>query len=263
MPTTRSTRKSFSRRPTAAVLVAALFLLTPAASHAHFRLDEPACYSIQDSFGGPQKSAPCGQADPGQPLRSTGAVTAYVQGQMITISINEMIFHPGHYRISIAQDIASLPPDPVVRTGTTACGSTDIEPNPTLPLIADGVFLHTRAFTGPQTIEIPLPPDFTCTNCILQVTEFMSNHALNNPGGCFYHHCATITVAAPEDAGAMPNDSAAMGDSGADAGDASTTRMPPRGCGCGIPQPRASGRGLAALALLAIVSFQFRRRRVR
>jgi uncharacterized protein (TIGR03382 family) len=36
-----------------------------------------------------------------------------------------------------------------------------------------------------------------CTNCVVQVLEFMSNHA----APCYYHHCAIVNVspnAAPE-----------------------------------------------------------------
>jgi len=35
-----------------------------------------------------------------------------------------------------------------------------------------------------------------CANCALQVIEFMSNHPLNVPGGCFYHHCANVAISA-------------------------------------------------------------------
>ena len=32
--------------------------------------------------------------------------------------------------------------------------------------------------------------------------EFMSDHPLNNPGGCFYHHCADISISGgPSDGG--------------------------------------------------------------
>jgi uncharacterized protein (TIGR03382 family) len=29
-----------------------------------------------------------------------------------------------------------------------------------------------------------------CTNCVVQVLEFMSNH----PAPCYYHHCAIVNV---------------------------------------------------------------------
>ena len=180
---------------------------------AHFVLQEPACYSDEDVLGSPQKSAPCGQDDPGQPVVASGKVTAFQQGQTISITINEMIPHPGHYRVSIAKDLASLPADPPVTAGSSPCGSTVIQANPQLPLLGDGLLVHTSAFSGPQTMKVQLPPGFTCDGCVLQVAEFMSSHPLNNPGGCFYHHCANITVT-----GATSADAGSADASAADAG---------------------------------------------
>ncbi|WP_437684852.1 SCE4755 family polysaccharide monooxygenase-like protein [Sorangium sp. So ce176] len=202
MRTSRARIKALWRAPAAALAAVAVSAIAPAAAHAHFSLLEPACATEQDRLGNPQKSAPCGQADPGMPAEPTGAVTTYVQGQTITLRITEPIFHPGHYRVSIAPDPESLPPDPEVTPGSTPCGSTVIETAPKLPLVADGLLVHTAAFTGEQSVEIKLPDDLTCDNCTLQVSEFMSNHALNDPGGCFYHHCATVTIVPREGGGA-------------------------------------------------------------
>jgi len=68
---------------------------------------------------------------------------------------------------------------------------------------------------------VTLPSNVRCTNCTLQVFQFMSQHALNVPGGCFYHHCATINVVAP-DAGVMPVDAGTTGGGSAGGGMAST-----------------------------------------
>ena len=105
-------------------LALASALLSASSAHAHFRLIEPACYSEQDDLGTPIKSAPCGQADPGDPVVPTGAVTALVEGQVVMVEVEELVFHPGHYRVAIATDMDSLPDDPPVTAGTTDCGST-------------------------------------------------------------------------------------------------------------------------------------------
>jgi MYXO-CTERM domain-containing protein len=211
---------------------------------------------------------------------------------MLTLTINETIFHPGHYRIAIANDIASLPADPpVTATSSTPCGSTVIDPAPALPLLADGVFVHTAAFSAPQTMQIPLPAGFTCDHCVLQVVEFMSNHGLNNPGGCFYHHCAIVNVgvgdtdggtsdasmmdvapsgdSGPADTGATNDTGAPTGDAGArdaamvDAGhDAGPSTMTNSGCGCRTAGTSSREGSLGALAL-AIGLLAARRRRVR
>jgi MYXO-CTERM domain-containing protein len=269
------------RGRTALALLAAVAALVPGAAHAHFQLQAPACYSTQDALGSPQKSAPCGQADPGVPLAPTGAVTAYIEGGMITVTINEIIFHPGHYRISIAQDQGALPADPPVTAGSMACGSTTIATTPALPLLADGVMVHTAPFSGPQTVQIPLPAGFTCTNCVLQVVEFMSDHGLNNPGGCFYHHCATVSVLPPGDGGTGPADSGNVtppdGATGAqdaarvpDAFDppevgADGSSAPPaaRSCGCRTPGAGPGNASLAAWFVLGLGAALARRRRRR
>jgi len=197
-------------------------------ARAHFTLVAPASWASQDAFGGPQKSAPCGQDDPGVPATPTGAVTTVQQGSTLTITIDEKIFHPGHYRVSLAADQASLPADPLVTAGSTPCGSTDIVTSPALPLLADGLLVHDTPFPRQQTVQVQLPAGFTCANCTLQVTEFMSNHGLNVPGGCFYHHCANLTIAADADAGTPPP----------------TT---PQGCGCTQPGASLLASGVVAL----------------
>ncbi|WP_437497408.1 SCE4755 family polysaccharide monooxygenase-like protein [Sorangium sp. So ce1099] len=222
MQTSRTRPNASWRAPAAALAAAAISTIYPAVARAHFALIEPACYSEQDNLGNPQKSAPCGQADPGMPVQPTGEVTTYVQGQTITLTIEEGIFHPGHYRVSIAPDQESLPPDPEVTPGETPCGSTVIETDPQLPLLADGLLAHTSAFSGQQSVEIKLPDDLTCTNCTLQVSEFMSNHGINNPGGCFYHHCAIVTIL-PREGGATGSGGAGGGAGGGGAAPGSTS----------------------------------------
>ncbi len=276
-------RHASVRHTLAATAMLAGLAFAPRDANAHFTLQAPACYSQQDQFGSPQKSGPCGQADPGAAMVPTN--TAYLTGGSITLTINETIPHPGHYRIAIANDMASLPAEPPVTAGSTPCGSTVIDPNPTLPVLADGVFVHTSAFSGPQTMQIPLPAGFTCDHCVLQVLEFMSNHGLNNPGGCFYHHCAIVTVADTlPDAGAADastSDAMVSTDSGArdastasdasmsvdasqmdSSADGSTTTPPANGCGCRTPRgDLTNARSIASLALVAMAAIARRRRR--
>ncbi len=224
-----------------------LALVVPSTADAHFILSSPASVSQQDEFGSPQKSAPCGNTDTaGVPDEATptNQITTVPTGSMLTISIRETIFHPGHYRVALAQDRASLPADPAVTAGSTACGSTQIAANPTLPVLGDGLLRHTSSLGNTmQTMQVQLPAGMTCTSCVLQVTQFMSNHALNNPGGCYYHHCATLTIA-----------------DNAPAPDAGTGTEDPAGgcCNTGPATPH-----LAALAGLVLGVLGLRRRRRR
>ncbi len=189
-----------------AVAVATVGLGAPSVAEAHFKLTTPPALSSQNFLGDPQKLPPCGD-EPG--ARGTGAVTGYRAGETIEITVDETIFHPGHYRVALAlNDRSELPPEPLVTAGSTACGSVPIDPNPRFPVLADGLFVHTSSLRGPKTMRVTLPSDVTCTKCTLQVLEFMSNHGLNNPGSCFYHHCATIAIrsASSVDGGSSDDD---------------------------------------------------------
>ncbi|MBA3502816.1 MAG: lytic polysaccharide monooxygenase [Myxococcota bacterium] len=174
-------------------------VLVSSSAYAHFKLNAPASMTVQDQYGSPQKSAPCGLSDTSATADNstkTNAVTTVQTGSMLQVKINETIYHPGHYRVAIAQTMAGLPADPPVTAGGgDPCDSTVINPNPTMPVLADGLLVHTSALSGEQTMNVQLPAGFTCTNCVVQVIQYMGNHGINNPGGCFYHHCATVTIA--------------------------------------------------------------------
>lgn len=176
------------------LLVSSVVAATGSVASAHFALNAPPAYSQQDNLGLPLKSAPCGQADPGTPVVPTNVVTSFHEGDTITITVNETIFHPGHYRVALAMDQSGLPADPAVTAGQTPCGTAAVQDSTTPGVLVDNMLDHTTAFSGPQSFQVQLPAGTTCTNCTLQVVEFMSNHGLNNPGGCFYHHCAQISI---------------------------------------------------------------------
>src|SRR5437763_12769728 len=141
------------RRSLAAIAAfAALATFAPASADAHFTLEAPASWMSQDSFGSPQKLGPCGDEAGGTP---TGAVTAFAEGDTITVTIDEKIFHPGHYRIALGMNgLMDLPPEPVVTPGTnTPCGTAAIESPAMFPVLADDVFDHKTQLTAPQMIQ--------------------------------------------------------------------------------------------------------------
>ena len=172
---------------------AACVAFATAPAHAHFILQAPPSWMSQDASGVPEKLGPCGNEGGGT---ATGTVTAFQPGQTITVTIDEVVFHPGHYRVALSVNSRSeLPAEPtVMATSSTPCGSVPIQSSPVFPVLADGVLQHTSAFAGAQSFQVTLPSNVTCAKCTLQVIEFMSNHPLNNPGGCFYHHCADISM---------------------------------------------------------------------
>jgi hypothetical protein len=65
-----------------------------------------------------------------------------------------------------------------------------IAATPTMPILADGLFTTLTAAQGEAVQQIQLPAGYECTNCVVQVLEFMSNHA----APCFYYHCAAVTI---------------------------------------------------------------------
>ncbi|MFT5430061.1 MAG: hypothetical protein ACI9OJ_000734 [Myxococcota bacterium] len=213
-----------------------ILAFSPLAS-AHFVLMDPPSYADQNFLGDPQKQPPCGQG--ATIIGPTGLTATYKAGSTISITIGEKIYHPGHYRVAIAQDPSLLPEPPPVTVGTTDCGATIIDANPVLPVLGDGLLLHDSPFSSDQVMEVTLPDDFVCENCTLQVIQFMAEHGLNNPGGCFYHHCAVISVVADEpvapDAGPVVEDAGSIGDDAGpidpdvSSGGTDTTRVPVTG----------------------------------
>src|SRR5476649_129662 len=104
------------------VLVAAV----PAVTHAHFKLMEPASWIVEDDRGDPQKGFPCGgsNTDYGKP---SYAVSQAVGGSKLHLKVQETIFHPGHYRVSLAVNSpADLPVDPKANTETTDRGPRSV-----------------------------------------------------------------------------------------------------------------------------------------
>jgi hypothetical protein len=173
---------------------------------AHFVLVSPPPSIMQNRLGDPQKVAPCGgvsanpgrgtPADPGVP---TGVVTEMKGGSTFHLSVQETVFHPGHYRVALARTKEQLPSDPVVTTRDSDRGPQSVSAqiqNPAMaPVLADGVFPHTEKGTGMFETDITLP-NLNCKNCVLQVIEFMAEHGKNPDGDYSYHHCAAVNIAA-------------------------------------------------------------------
>lgn len=226
-----------------AIFTLAVIVAAPVAQ-AHFKLDSPAVYSVQGSLGDPQKTAPCGPS--GTAFTPTNDVTAVKTGSTLTITVTETIFHPGHYRVALAPDIASLPADPLVTAANNdPCGSVEVADPPTLPILADNLLDHSTQFSGPQSMQVTLPAGMTCDNCVLQVIQYMSKHGTP----CFYHHCATLKIAddapPPPDGGVTPP--------GDDAGTVPGGNDPAGGCcDTGGSSPATGLLGALVVGLLAL-----------
>jgi hypothetical protein len=182
-------------------LISGLAIMAQSAS-AHFRLLEPFSWLVENERGDPQKAGPCGgtNTDWGKP---SYMVTKAVGGQKLHIKVQETVYHPGHYRVALAVNSPTeLPPDPQVATKDSERGpmsvSATIQNPSTIPVLADGLFVHSTRPTGtmePFETDVQLP-NINCKSCTLQVVQFMAEHAFNNPGGYSYHHCANIQITA-------------------------------------------------------------------
>jgi len=180
---------------------AAVLLLAPAAAFAHFQLVAPASALVENQLGDPQKMAPCGGVT-GNPGTPTNAVTAVRGGDMLHVKVAETVFHPGHYRISLAvKDRKELPADPKPMTrqmenGAVMSVSGEVsQAKP--PILADGLFKHTERQQTPIPWETDVKlPNINCDQCTLQVIQFMEEHPLNKDGDFSYHHCATLKITA-------------------------------------------------------------------
>jgi len=182
------------------VLCVGLTMAVQSAAYAHFKLLEPASWLVESDRGDPQKAGPCGgsNTDWGKP---SYAITKAVGGQKLHVKVQETIYHPGHYRVALAVNSPTeLPLDPQTTTKDSEKGpwsvSAAIQSPPTIPVLADGLFVHDVRPTGtaaPFETDVQLP-NISCRKCTLQVVQFMAEHAFNNPGGYSYHHCAELQI---------------------------------------------------------------------
>lgn len=245
-------------------LLPAVLVLTATSAFAHIHLDSPASFQVTDALGNPQKTAPCGGAG-----TASNIVTTVEAGSTLTVSWTDTIFHPGHYRISIAPNQADfVTPTPVINANN--CDSAPIESTPALPTVADGVYPHTTGASGMMRSYDITVPMMSCDNCTLQLMQFMASHA----PPCFYYQCATLRIVMPDagvamdagtgddagvemDAGTNPEDAGMTTDAGTNPGtDAGTTTdggsepgTSAGGCGCTTPVADVSWLAAAMLLL--------------
>lgn len=188
------------RTETRFLLISAVCMGAATLAHAHFRLEEPASWIVEDERGDPQKLAPCGGTVADGGTRSD-AVTEVQGGDMLRVVVNETIYHPGHYRIALARRPNLLPPDPVATMKEGPRGMVSdtaaIETDPQPPVLVDGLWPHNERYTGIWETEIEIP-NIDCVGCFLQVIQFMAEHPGFREGGFSYHHCAVLNITANE-----------------------------------------------------------------
>ncbi len=124
------------------------------------------------------KQGPCGGgAD--QPRGEV--VHSFRPGQTITVTWDEYVDHPGHFRISFDEDGQDDFVDPA--------GFEDVSGNPTV--LMDGI--PDRAGGGSYAQEVTLPA-VSCDRCTLQVVQVMSDKPPYGDGNDLYYQCVDLVL---------------------------------------------------------------------
>ena len=172
-----------SRRAKSLLLAAAVLLDRPAA--AHVRLESPA-----SRYGDLMKSRPCGVTGG---LR-TPRVTTVRPGQVVTLVFDELIDHPGYFRIAFDRtgDAALGPP--------VWNGASFVNP-PGVEVLADDIANPP----GPTHGEVPVTlPDIECDECTLQLIQVMTDKPPFDGVDDFYYQCADLRLSSTATLGGPP-----------------------------------------------------------
>ncbi|MFO0577350.1 MAG: SCE4755 family polysaccharide monooxygenase-like protein [Polyangia bacterium] len=191
------------------------------------------------------KSGPCGR---GALDVRTNNVTTFKPGETITVTWQETVSHPGHYRIAF---------DPDGTHFTDPSSFTDTAPR--MYVLKDNIADKTGTQMYTDTVTLP---NVECTNCTLQVIQVMTDKPPYGDGNDLYYQCADLVLRAD------PPDMAGTSDlSVAPVADMSVTEPAPTpggmatGCTMGALGSLGSGGGLAGVGVLGLALAGLRGRR--
>ena len=182
-----------------------------------------------------QKNGPCGHAND---TRSE-TINIFAPGEIITVSWDETVNHPGHFRIAFDDDGHDAFQDPL---SENTCDTT-------APILADCIIDLPDG--GGTSYDITLP-DIECENCTLQVIQVITDKLPFGDGNDIYYQCADLALRA----GASDNDGGPDNpdaDAGADAGPGPDTG---NGGDC-----QSGGSPAPAILVSVLGLFAFTRRR--
>jgi uncharacterized protein (TIGR03382 family) len=164
--------------------LAAVLILAPAA-RAHVRLVLPA-----SRYGDEMKSRPCGR--PGG-VRTT-RVTTVRPGQTITVVFDEIIDHPGYFRIAFDRtgDAALGPP---VWNGAAFVNPSNVE------VLVDLIGDPPGLTHGEIRVQLP---DIECDTCTLQLIQVMTDKPPFDGIDDFYYQCADLRLSTTAALGGPP-----------------------------------------------------------
>jgi hypothetical protein len=158
-------------------------------------------------------------------------MTMLTSGQKLTVSWDETIQHPGHYRIAFDSDGNDFP-DP---TSFTDIATANKDLGNGVIVLLDGIMDKTsKAYTAEITL-----PDIECNNCTLQLIQVMTDKAPYGDGNDNYHECANLVL---KKAGGA---AAGSGAAGAAAGAGGAGGAAGAAAGAGAGGAAAAGTGAA------------------
>jgi hypothetical protein len=140
----------------ALVVVAALL---PATSFGHARLRLGGTLPPRSTSAG-LKAGPCGN------VARTNNPTVLQAGQQLTVQWDEVVDHPGYYRVAFSP-----------------AGDQGFDANVLVPKVNDVTGVH--AYEATITI-----PNVECTQCTIQLIQYMTE---NNPPSLYYS-CADVEI---------------------------------------------------------------------
>lgn len=208
---------------TSTALIVTTLMLMAADAYAHIQLMYPA-QRYDD-----QKQGPCGLTNGGR----GEVVTTLAPGATITVTWDETVNHPGHFRISFDPDGDDDFVDPLSFTDTYTNES----------VMVDDIIDTPAGGVSGYTITLP---DIECDNCTLQVVQVMTDKAPYGDGNDLYYQCADLVLTA--DAPDVPD--AGTPAAGSDAG---IGTAPPGGAvsgTCSSSVPDVAGLWVILLAAL-------------
>jgi hypothetical protein len=167
-----------------ATALAASLLLLALPARAHVRLVSPV-----SRYGDEMKSGPCGRFGGVR----TDLVTTVRPGQSIEVVFDEIIDHPGYYRIAF-DPIGDGDLAPPVWNGTSWVNA------PNVMVLADHL-PDTVLTHGDVSVQLP---DVECDACTLQLIEVMTDKPPFDGVDDFYFQCADLVLSRTLPVGGPP-----------------------------------------------------------
>jgi len=172
--------------PRLAHLLLAAALALPSAAGAHVQLVSPT-----SRYGTEMKFGPCGRIGGVR----TANVTTFAPGETITVVFDELIDHPGFFRIA-------FDPDGDDDLAPPTWNGTAWVPPAGVQVLADQIPDAPAGLThGAVQVALPSTP---CAGCTLQLIQVMTDKPPFDGGDDFYYQCADLALVAGTPPGGTP-----------------------------------------------------------